>query len=169
MTTKTYPTQWPYRNVLCDLVPELLKQVDQLNTYWAKEGLTGGFLHFRGTNTKKHTHINDKDVAGWLIAIANNLDRPVHPIIIGLRNPIRRTDHFHIIVGVAYKHDEYKSIEKIMNTSWKDGASRVMVADLNQEPYSPLEYIPAKHNYTRGLRNEYVPRRLLRLRNKKQS
>tara|TARA_Y100000592_G_C5409048_1_gene287175 strand:- start:729 stop:1082 length:354 start_codon:yes stop_codon:yes gene_type:complete len=116
-----------------------------------------------------HQHITDTDVAGWLIAIANKLDRPIHPIVIGIRQPIRKTDHFHIILGIAYADDEHESVAKVLNTSWKDGASRVMIADLEQEPYSPLEYIPAKHNWSRGKRGVYVPRRLVRLWAKKRS
>ena len=167
--SKTYPPDWKYRNIVHSLYPELQQNVEDLESYWTKTGKTGLFIHFRGTNTKRHTNINDRDVASWFIAIANRLDRPIYPIITGIRQPIRATDHFHSIVGTEAREDELEILASEMKRAWKQGTRRVQVADLGQKPFSPLEYIPGKHNWTRGHREAYVPRRLIRLWNKKQS
>ena len=167
MTDRTYPPNWPYRNILPSLYPQLLKDVEELKAYWAEGELSGKFLHFRGTNTKIHTHITDKDIGLWFISCARKLDRPIHPILTGVRNPVRKTDHFHSIIGLSFHDDEWAFVEKTVNAAWRDGASRVMRADLNQEPFSPLEYIAGKHNWIRGHRDVYVPRRMARFFNKK--
>lgn len=164
---KTYPPTWKYRHLVYSLYPDLQEDVNELKAHWTKEGQSGLFLHFRGTNTKKETHINDRDIASWFIAIANRLDRPIHPIITGVRNPAHATDHFHTIIGLQSTDNELEFFTNEMNRAWKQGTSRVMLANLEQKPFSPLEYIPGKHNWTRGERNAYVPRRLIRLWSKK--
>ena len=166
MRHKTYPPDWNNRRYVPHIYKALEESVDELNTHWAEEGLFGIYLHFRGTNTLRQTHINDTDVAGWLISIARKLDRPIRPIVIGVKNPHRATDHFHAIVGIPVFQSEhpfdYQQMIKVMNTSWKQGTSRVMWVDFDQEPFTPLEYIPAKHNWIQMKRKVYEPRHWLR-------
>jgi hypothetical protein len=166
MRHKTYPPDWNNRRYVPHIYKALNDSVNELNTHWSEEGLFGLYLHFRGTNTLRNTHINDNDLGVWLIALANKLNRPIHPIVIGVKNPYKATDHFHAILGLPVFQSEhpfgYQQMIKAMNTSWRQGTSRVMWADFDQEPFSPLEYIPGKHNWIQMKREVYEPRYWLR-------
>lgn len=166
MNRKPYPSNWPYRDLVYPLLPMLMKDVESLLSRWAEEGKTGFFIHFIGTCAKTEQVLTDNDVAGWVIASTRKLDRSVFHIVSGLKNTTGKSDHFHSIVGITLDHlshpIDYKALEKSMCACWPYGKATWLIANFQQYPFQPLEYIPGKHDWVELSRTEYTPRKIYR-------